>query len=243
MFVIIYASPDPKLKLLTMSIRVSAHVVLQLTQDFVQRWGRKMKIDRRLVPWMRQKEFDIFKEVIANHQPLRCLEWGAGFSTLYFPTLLPASVQWQAIEHNAAWAARLKSINQSDNIKIHEVAPDNKNWQGDGSYEDFKHYLEYPRQLAPFDLIIVDGRARKHCLEMATSLLSERGVVILHDANRSQYHPAFSDYQYGHLFKDYHRGNGGVWVGSQNVPLTSVLDITANETIWQRYEQLVGFFR
>ncbi len=175
-----------------MSARMSAIVISQLTHDFVQRWGRKLGVNRRIVPWMRQKEFGIFKEIIVNHQPLRCLEWGAGYSTLYFPTLLPTAAQWHAIEHNTDWAARIASLNRKANVMVHRIAPTNSHWQGDGTPLEFEQYLKFPQQFHPFDLIVVDGRARKACLDTAPSLLSDRGVVILHDANRTAYHAGFA---------------------------------------------------
>ena len=200
---------------------------------------------------MRQKEFGIFKEIIEKHQPLRCLEWGAGYSTLYFSKLLPLAAPsgtqrhpaavWHAVEHDSDWANRLIRMNQDPIVHIHQIPPNNPLWSGDGSREDFEQYLNYPQQYAPFDLVIIDGRSRKACLKTAHSLLSDRGVVILHDANRAAYHEGFSRYKYGKLFKDYHLGNGGVWVGSNNVPLEEVLNVASQEQLWNAYERLVGW--
>jgi predicted O-methyltransferase YrrM len=39
-----------------------------------------------------------------------------------------------------------------------------------------------------FDVALVDGRARTHCLRKAFRLVRPGGVVILHDAQREEYH-------------------------------------------------------
>lgn len=225
------------------SSSATVRAVAQLSKDFVENSVRRLKLYSSSKPWMRSKEMSIFQEVIERHQPLRCLEWGAGLSTLYFPKLLPASARWYAIEHNEAWAIRLKTMNQSSRIEIHEVSPNVPNWQGDGTYGEFENYLEFPGRFAPFDLIIIDGRARKECLKIGAQWLSERGVIILHDANRTKYHDGFESYPFSELFQDYHKGNGGVWVGSRQVPIKNVINVERHKSTWKKHEQLMGWLR
>jgi len=46
-------------------------------------------IKRRITkPWMKYREIEIIEEILKNLQPQRVLEWGAGYSTLYFPKIL-----------------------------------------------------------------------------------------------------------------------------------------------------------
>ena len=52
-------------------------------------------------------------------------------------------------------------------------------------------YIEHPgTHDVTYDIAIVDGRARTHCVAEAMKLLRSGGVVILHDAQRTQYHDA-----------------------------------------------------
>jgi hypothetical protein len=41
--------------------------------------------------------------VLGALQPLRCLEWGSGHSTLRFSSLLSQDAHWLSIEHDRAW--------------------------------------------------------------------------------------------------------------------------------------------
>ncbi|HQE92301.1 MAG TPA: hypothetical protein PLH19_02255 [Anaerolineae bacterium] len=54
-------------------------------------------------PYMADKEIAIVEEVLLKLRPTRCLEWGSGYSTLYFSHLLPENAQWIAVEHDRVW--------------------------------------------------------------------------------------------------------------------------------------------
>ena len=95
-------------------------------------------------------------DVLRSLRPRRCLEWGAGASTLYFPGYLAADASWLAIEHDGAWAASTQHVSQHPNVVIAHVAPDRTPWNGDGTAKDFAAYLAYPAQRGPFDFILVD---------------------------------------------------------------------------------------
>ena len=55
---------------------------------------------------------------------------------------------------------------------------------GCGTYEEFQEYVAAPR--GRFDLVVVDGRARKACVRhvLEQGLLSERGLLVLYEAGR-----------------------------------------------------------
>ncbi len=52
----------------------------------------------------------------------------------------------------------------------------------DGAYADLADYIEYAEQFAPYDLILVDGRAHNHCIPKAFGLIKPERVLVLHDA-------------------------------------------------------------
>ena len=55
-------------------------------------------------------------------------------------------------------------------------------------------YVDYPTLLGlKFDFVIVDGRKRRRCIEVSKKIVSEDGVIILHDAQRPYYWPACQD--------------------------------------------------
>ena len=50
-------------------------------------------------------------------------------------------------------------------------------------------YIDHPRtHNVEYDIALVDGRARTHCVIEAMKILRHGGVVVLHDAQRVQYH-------------------------------------------------------
>ena len=50
-----------------------------------------------------------------------------------------------------------------------------------------------------YDFILVDGACRIECLQTASKLLSERGIVVLHDAGRNIYHPGWKAFPHHEL--------------------------------------------
>jgi len=109
-------------------------------------------------------------------------------------------------------------------VNVIYITPNNHTWSdvnGDGSYSDLEHYVEKPSQLGRFDFMLVDGRARNACLDKATKIIEENGVVILHDANRVYYHESFKLFKYGVFLTDHRVNAGGLWIGSHGIDVYS----------------------
>lgn len=69
---------------------------------------------------MKYKEIIIIKEILKNKKPQMCLEYGAGYSTLYFSRYLEENAKWIAIEHNKNWFKKIKQlIHQRSNVSIY----------------------------------------------------------------------------------------------------------------------------
>jgi hypothetical protein len=164
------------------------------------------------------------------------LEWGAGFSTLQFPKLLNYPFRWLSVEHDEQWHKQLIRINQHRDVVIMLQKPHNFPYtdeHGDGSYEDFRDYIEMPDNGTKYDLIIIDGRARNECILKAINILNTGGVILLHDANRKRYHVHFDKFSHGELFTDYRRSAGGIWLGSMDRELSGVVDIRKHQKRWR----------
>lgn len=77
---------------------------------------------------------------------------------------------------------------------------------------DLDDYVEAPERLgAHWDVVIVDGRKRRRCLNEAASLTTPDGVVLLHDAQRSWYRCAFD------TFTSHRRIGDELWIGAMRV--------------------------
>ena len=191
-------------------------------------------------PWMRYKEIEIIEEILKNLQPLKCLEWGSGYSTLYFPKFLRKNARWISLEHEKNWASKIRSINQNLNVEIHCILPNILPWTDkhqDGDYSDLKDYIEFPSNFGKFDFILIDGRARKHCLIKAYNLIGNRGVVVLHDANRRYYHEPFKLYKNQVLFEDHRKHEGGLWIGSKERKLNTILNVKRHKDLWLKHSK------
>ncbi len=187
-------------------------------------------------PWMRYREIDVISELLVKLKPKSCLEWGAGYSTLFFPELLPTGAHWLAIEHDAEWAATIATYKPDAKAKIKHIAPNQFPWSDalqDGAYEDLRDYIEYAAHYAPFDFILVDGRGRNAYIRKARELLRPDGVVVLHDANRLAYHAETGTYPIQLFLRGYRKNAGGLWLGSLARTLQTVLDVTLHKKVWQ----------
>lgn len=215
--------------------RVLSHV-LRRNRTRVLKWFGK----RRDTPWMRPYEEDLVREVIGRLQPMRCLEWGGGLSTLQFPALLDPSATWRSIEHDTGWAAELTRLVTRPGVSVHHVPPDDPSFTGDGDATSFASYLAAADDGAPYDFIFIDGRARAACVERAQRLLAPGGVVVLHDANRDQYLGPTGAFAEQALFRDARarrpvRVSGGVWIGSLTRKLDTVCDVDLHRRLFAFY--------
>lgn len=220
-----------------MIITIFGEIIKGAKNAFQRRILKKYSIE----PMMKQREKRIFEEIITNLKPKNILEWGSGYSTLYFPKLISETSNWTAIEHNKEWYNILKPQNKRNNVSI-ELIKHNPNWKDndiDGTYNDFKEYIEYPLKLKKkFELIIVDGRSRRNCLEATKKLLTKNGIVILHDANRDYYYKNLNLYENKILFKDSSINHGGIMILSNNPNFKKLLNISKHKKIWKEYNKL-----
>ena len=191
---------------------------------------------------MQHQEIIIIKELLKKKKPKKCLEWGAGGSTIYFPRYLDKDAQWITIEHDKKWFKKIKKlIYYNYNVKIYLIPPNQFPWTdpyGDGSFSDLRDYVKFPENLSEkFDFILIDGRAREACMKFALKLLNIHGVVVLHDAGRKYYHEPFAFYKYKVLFTDFRLGVG-IWIGSLTLNLNNVLDIDMHKLNWKILENI-----
>jgi predicted O-methyltransferase YrrM len=202
---------------------------------------KKVLIGQPVKPYMKHKEIAIILELIERKKPKYCLEYGAGYSTCYFPKYLNEGALWISIEHDEYWANVIKRMIGA-NTKVYHIPPNNYPWtdeHNDGSYTDLRDYVEFPRSLGMrFDFILVDGRARKDCLICALDLLNIGGIIVLHDANRKYYLDPCKLYRYQVLFTDHRKDAGGLWIGSRDLDINTVLDVKKHREIWQKLAQL-----
>lgn len=127
----------------------------------------------------------------AQGRSLNIFEYGAGYSTLYYSGVLKeqrCSFQWHAVEHQDWWwrkvqqqAARKGILSE---VFLYLCALNE-------TQQDIAAYVQKPLHLnMKWDIILVDGRFRRRCMEIAKQCLKPDGVIVLHDAQRPYYHSA-----------------------------------------------------
>jgi hypothetical protein len=99
----------------------------------------------------------------------RVFEYGSGYSTLWWATRAAAVV---SVEHDAAWAQWVR-----DHCPAAEVLHQPR---GSG-------YVEAPRGHGPFDVVVLDGRDRVRCSEVAPTVLTPTGFILWDNSERERY--------------------------------------------------------
>ena len=116
----------------------------------------------------------------------KVLEWGPGRSTVVMATEMPGA-DITSIEHNEKWF-KSTSVLVSNLVNVRLIfQPYYKSGGGSSSYVTYPIFVG-----ETYDLVFVDGRARADCLVIASLVLNDDGVVVLHDAKRKRYRESFS---------------------------------------------------
>ena len=135
-------------------------------------------------------------------KPLNILEWGSGRSTVYFSNILKKNnikFQWHAIENFIPWHKEVVSMIEksglSETTTCHLKSATCEERKEVQEKMDMNEFLGFPASMdTKFDLIFIDARKRRECLEEASKLLAEDGAAILHDAERKEHQQAFNLY-------------------------------------------------
>jgi hypothetical protein len=129
------------------------------------------------VPWLTRQAVEILEDRL---KPTDVgLEWGSGRSTLWFARRIS---HLTSIEHNDRWYKRIKkmlSVKGIDNVDLLYAPLEAK---GESQPDYVRAADELPK--AGLDFVLVDGRLRDRCTELALQLLKPGGMLIIDDAAR-----------------------------------------------------------
>jgi Methyltransferase domain len=139
-------------------------------------------------PAMRRVE-----EFLAQRPNARIFEYGAGASTVW---LAKRAGQVDSVEHDTEWVEFVREmLGDTEGVKLHAVPPtaateDTVVRSGRVGHTDldFADYVATIEQVGgPFDLIVVDGRARVDAFRRAMDHLADDGVVVFDNIKRKRY--------------------------------------------------------
>jgi hypothetical protein len=123
------------------------------------------------IPWVTYAFIDFIESRL--HSQLTMLEYGSGYSTLYYSKKLK---HVHAVEHDEPWFKEM-SGQMPPNVSLSHVALDTN-----GKYASFAK-----NTVIKFDIIVVDGRDRVNCIKQSIDSLSPAGVMVLDDSERDEY--------------------------------------------------------
>lgn len=177
--------------------------------------------DADLPVYMHPVEWSQVLAAVSARSPKRVLEWGSGGSTRALLRRVPSIERLVSIEHDPDWHKRVATLIDDARLHYHLVeaaepyegpfddGPRFVAWveEAERRREMFDRYVDHPKTLdETFDLVIVDGRARRFCIPVGWELLEPGGVLIVHDAQREAYHPALRDCGEPLFFEPWHQG-------------------------------------
>jgi protein-L-isoaspartate O-methyltransferase len=128
------------------------------------------------IPWMNYAVIHLLKQRLT--QKLTLFEYGSGYSTLFYARLVQHVT---SVEYDHEWFALLnKKIPKNVDLHFQIYVPDG----------DYSRAIQSTKQ--KYDVLVVDGRDRVRCILYGLDCLTESGVVILDDSQRSRYSEALA---------------------------------------------------
>lgn len=131
---------------------------------------------------------------------MHVFEWGSGGSTCFYSRRVARVC---SIEHDEAWFQRVQAHLAREgisNVELRCAPADLENgtaipqeyWSSVGRFfRAYAHAIDRYED-ATFDLVVVDGRARRACTRRALSKVKVGGVLLLDNSEREDVVPAFS---------------------------------------------------
>ena len=136
-------------------------------------WGADSSLwdDYFCIPYLNWAQTLAIMDLLIRLKPRKCFEWGAGWSTVFFPRFIPESI-WMSMEHLQMYVD-LISPHLPTNVKLLLRPIWESTYVSEAAYEV---------KGQPFDFAFVDGERRDDCVEMALQILRKGGLAVQHDA-------------------------------------------------------------
>jgi predicted O-methyltransferase YrrM len=146
------------------------------------------------LPWWTFESKEIVEKFLQTRPNSRVFEFGSGASTLW---LARRATEVISVEHDPNWAQKVnENLPSNANVILvsaQAISPKQTPvLSRKKGYEnlDFTNYVMTINRHAKregFDLIVIDGRAREQCFERALNFLSDGGLIVFDNVDRSRY--------------------------------------------------------
>lgn len=150
------------------------------------------------VPWWTYAAIDHVDTWLASRgRPIRVFEWGSGASTFWLASRADSVV---SVEHHREFAAIIgPPLAERANVTFRHVPGVASSRPTIGSQKPGSEGLDFTPYVhaiddagGPFDLIVVDGRAREACLAAAGRHLAPGGLIVFDNSHRKRYRRAIA---------------------------------------------------
>ena len=129
----------------------------------------------------------------------KVFEWGSGRSTIEIGKIAKSLT---SIEHNWKWFKNTNNKIRNISVDLNLVHPNGK-VTVPAKKTSFKDYISVIDDYDKFDVIFVDGRARKWCAEQAITHLKKGGFLFIHDWGHAKDNPNDKRPRYEYVLKYY----------------------------------------
>jgi len=151
--------------------------------------------------WMHDREKAIIEKYLNPNVTM--MEWGSGGSTIEFSKQVK---KYYSVENNLDWYHKVKAVMPSNVTLFYRDGLGLPMPPGfhQPLYEHYREYLDVVYQIGEmFDVVLIDGRARRLCALKVIPYLKPDSIVIIHDFwMRPYYHCVFDYYDIVDEIKD-----------------------------------------
>ncbi len=146
------------------------------------------------VPWIPFLAIEFLEAILKPD--MKVFEWGSGGSTVFFAQRVSRIV---SIEHDREWYGKVGgSLGAVGNAECHLIEPEYGTiaecksdvlayFSDSVPGTNFKAYASAIDDYAPFDVVVIDGRARPSCVMHAHRKVRAGGFLLLDNSDRSYY--------------------------------------------------------
>ncbi|MGH3520477.1 MAG: class I SAM-dependent methyltransferase [Haloechinothrix sp.] len=145
------------------------------------------------VAWWSYPAMDRVARFLADHPDARIFEFGAGASTMW---LSRRAAEVNSVEHDTEFVGYVRELlTGTPNVTLHAVAPTPataattvRSERHGHQHLDFGEYVDTIDKVGgPFDLVVIDGRARVEAFRRALDHLAPDGVIVFDNIKRKRY--------------------------------------------------------
>lgn len=147
------------------------------------------------LPWWTLESTSLVDEYLAGRPNARVFEWGSGASTLW---LARRAAEVISVEYDRDFAQLMaERIPPHVTLRLHpgiaSPEPRVRSRHIGHRHTDYTHYVQAIDQTpGEFDLIVIDGRARSDCLNLALRRLKPGGMIVFDNSSRRRYRDALT---------------------------------------------------